>query len=333
MKAVILAGGYATRLWPITKTKPKPLLPVGKRKIIDFIVDKIEPLGFEILVSTNKRFERDFKNWAKDKDIRLIVEDSTSEEEKLGAVKALSEVINDVEEDILLIAGDNLFSFSLEPVLEFYRNKRSVIMAIYDLGDPELVKRYSEVEMGEDGKIKKMIEKPDKPKSSLVGIGIYVIPKDVFDLIKKYVAENHHVDNLGSLISWMVGKTDVYGFRVTGNWYDVGNPDTYLESNRIFMEHHISEETEIGRYVKIIPPCVIERGVVIEGRSILGPYAYIDENCFIENSDVSECVIFRGTIIRNSTIWRSMIDEKCEIRNLELRKSIVGGHAKIQRGE
>ncbi len=333
MKAVILAGGYATRLWPITKTKPKPLLPVGRKRIIDFIIEKLEPLGVDIVVSTNKRFEEDFREWSREKDVELVVEDTTSEEEKLGAVRALSEHIKSINEDVFLIAGDNLFSFSLEPIIEKFRKTKALTMAVYDLGNPELVMRYSEVEMGDDGRITRMVEKPERPKTSLVGIGIYVIPGKDFELIKEYVRENNHADNLGSLISWMIGRTEVYGFRVDGDWYDVGNPDTYLESIRIFMEHHISPEAEIDDYVRIIPPCVIEDNTSIRGRSIIGPYAYVDRECFIENSDVSECVVFRGTIIRNSTMWRSIIDEKCEIRNLELRKSIVGGHAKIQRGE
>ncbi len=333
MKAVILAGGYATRLWPITKTKPKPLLPVGKKRIIDFIIEKLEPLDIDIIVSTNKRFEDDFREWSMDKDVELIIEDTTSEEEKLGAVRALSEQIKNIREDIFLIAGDNLFSFSLEPIIDYYREVNALTMAVYDLGNPELVMRYSEVEMDDGGRVTKMIEKPERPKTSLVGIGIYMIPGKDFELITEYVRENSHADNLGSLISWMIGKTDVYGFRVDGDWYDVGNPDTYLESTRIFMDHHISPDSEIDDYVRVIPPCVIEENATIKGRSIIGPYAYIDRECFIENSDVSECVVFRGTTIRNSTIWRSIIDEKCEIRNLELRKSIVGGHAKIQRGE
>ena len=97
-------------------------------------------------------------------------------------------------------------------------------------------------------------------------------------------------------------------------------------------ESHV-EEIQISPYAKIIPPVVIKRGAKILGRSMIGPYAYIGEDCVIENSDISDSIIFRDTVIRNSTIWRSIIDEKCEIRNLELRKSLVGGHAKIQRGE
>ena len=97
-------------------------------------------------------------------------------------------------------------------------------------------------------------------------------------------------------------------------------------------KRHI-EEIQISPYSKIIPPVVIKRGAKILGRSMIGPYAYIGENCVIESSDVSDSIIFRNTVIRNSTIWRSIIDEKCEIRNLELKKSLVGGHAKIQRGD
>ena len=146
MKAVIMAGGYATRLWPITKTKAKPLLPIGRKKIIDYIYEKIRKFGIPIIVSTNKRFEGDFKEWAKDKDVELVIEETTKEEEKLGAVRALAEIAKNINDDMFVLAGDNLFSFSLDDFYEFYQKIKKPLTALYDVGDFELAKRYGVAE-------------------------------------------------------------------------------------------------------------------------------------------------------------------------------------------
>ncbi|AGK62025.1 Nucleoside-diphosphate-sugar pyrophosphorylase involved in lipopolysaccharide biosynthesis/translation initiation factor 2B, gamma/epsilon subunits (eIF-2Bgamma/eIF-2Bepsilon) [Archaeoglobus sulfaticallidus PM70-1] len=327
-----MAGGYATRLWPITKTKPKPLLPLGKKTIIDLIYEKIRKFGYPIYVSTNKRFENDFKKWAKDKDARLIIEETLKEEEKLGAVRALGEIAKDLDDELFVIAGDNLFSFNLEDMLKFYKTKKSAITALYDVGDVELAKRYGVAEIDND-RIVRFYEKPEKPPSTLVGIGIYILNREAVDYLVEYTDSGEKRDNLGDFLSYLCQKTEVYGYPFTnGNWYDVGNADSYIEALKFYIEYDIGY-IEVDRIVKIIPPVVIEDGCVIRGRSMIGPYAYIGKNCYIENSDVSESVIFDDVVLRKAKLWRSIIDEKCEIRNLELSGSIIGGHAKIQRGE
>ncbi len=330
MNVVILAGGYATRLWPITMTKAKPLLPVGKKMIIDHVYEKVSKFGC-VYVSTNRRFESDFRAWAKDKDVDLIVEETMNEEEKLGAVRALAEVSKILNGEMLVVAGDNIFSFDLDGFVEYYKKKRSCVVGLYDVGDIELVKRYSCVEM-EGQKIVRFYEKPSKPKSTLVGIAIYALPKTAVDLLQEYVSSSTQSDNLGDFMSWLCERTEVYGYPFTGMWHDVGNADSYLEALRFYMEHHIDESAVIGKYSKIIPPVVIDEHARVEGRSIIGPYAYIGKNCIVENSDVSESVIFNNSVLRNARILRSIIDEDCEIRCLELNNSIIGMHAKIQRG-
>ena len=135
-----MAGGFATRLWPITKTKAKPLLPIGKKTIIDHIYEKLKKFDRPIIVSTNKLFQDDFEVWAADKDVELVIENSTREEEKLGAVRALAEVVKTINDEMLVVAGDNLFSFSLDGFLEYYKQKNAPVTALYDVGDLELAK-------------------------------------------------------------------------------------------------------------------------------------------------------------------------------------------------
>ncbi len=329
MKVVILAGGYATRLWPITKTKAKPLLPVGKKKIIDIVYEKVRDFG-EVIVSTNRRFERDFKEWSKDKDVELFVEETMREEEKLGAVKALSLVLKNINDEVLVVAGDNLFSFDLSEFINYYKEKKGPCTCLYDVGDFELAKRYGVAELRGD-KIEKFIEKPPNPPSTMVGIGIYAFPEYIADLIEKYVKSENEVDNIGSFISWICKKDKLFGFTFSnGVWYDIGSPDSYIEALKVFMENYIGD-VEIEKYSKIIEPVYIDDGVKITGRSMVGPYACIGKDCLIESSDVCESVLFNKVILRNTAIWRSLIDDECEIRRLNLSGSIIGSHAKIQR--
>ncbi|HID42330.1 MAG TPA: NDP-sugar synthase [Archaeoglobaceae archaeon] len=333
MKAVIMAGGYATRLWPITKTKSKPLLPVGRKKIIDHIYDKITKFEMQVFVSTNRRFEEDFREWISDKNAELLVEETQKEEEKLGAVRALLEVAKTVNDEMLVVAGDNLFSFQLDGLMEYYKDWKCAVTALYDVGDVELAKRYGVAELNGE-RIVAFHEKPEKPSSTLVGVGVYIFPGDVVKRLEEYISSNLASDNLGDFLGWLCENSEVRGYIFdSGSWYDVGNPDSYIEAFKIFMEHSISEDAKIDPNSKIIPPVTIEAGTVVSGRSIIGPFAYIGRNCIIENSDISDTVVFNNVILRKVKVWRSILDECCEIRNLELNSSIIGGHAKIQRGE
>jgi len=331
MKVLIMAGGYATRLWPITKNNPKALLPVGDKTILEYIWEKVANLGLETYISTNRFFETHFRPYAERYGIGLIVEDTLHEEEKLGTIGAMKKAVEELGlDDYLVIAGDNLFSFSLEDFLARYSG--DTLIAVYDVGDPELAKRYGVVVL-EGDRVVAFEEKPAQPRSTLISTGVYVFPERVMELLDDYLS-NGNRDSPGYFVQWLLERGEpIKAYRFSEYWYDIGSADSYLEALKTLLRESHVEEIQISPYAKIIPPVVIKRGAKILGRSIIGPYAYIGEGCVIENSDVSDSIIFRKTIIRNSTIWRSIIDEKCEIRNLELRKSLVGGHAKIQRGE
>lgn len=342
MKAVIMAGGYATRLWPITKTKSKPLLPIGRKKIIDYVYDKVAKFNLSIIVSTNRRFEDDFKEWASTKDshVDVLVEETQNQQEKLGAVRALNEVVKTLDDEVLVVAGDNLFSFQLEGLMDYYKeiNKdkseedKIAVTALYDVGTEELASRYGVAEL-EGEKLVNFHEKPEHPTSTLVGVGIYVLPKKTVSMLQDYVKTNIKSDNLGDFLSWLCQNTEVNGYSFSeGNWYDVGNHDSYLDAFKIFMKENIAEDAKIDPQVNIISPVTVDSGTEITGRSIIGPFACIGQNCIIENSDVSDTVVFNNVVLRRVKVWRGIMDEACEIRNLELNRSIIGEHAKIQRG-
>ncbi|MCS7121278.1 MAG: NDP-sugar synthase [Archaeoglobaceae archaeon] len=331
MKVVILAGGYATRLWPITKNRAKPLLPLGKKKIIDLVFEKVRDFG-DVLVSTNKRFEDDFRRWAEGKKVEIVVEETRSEEEKLGAVKALAEIAKEINDDLFVIAGDNVFDFNLQPLLEVFKETEDPVVALYDVGDLELAKRYGVAELSGD-LVVDFEEKPLNPKSSLVGVAIYIFPEKVIPFLTKYSKERKDkADKLGEFLSYLCKIEKVRYVKFNGNWFDIGTPDSYIEAIKTFMENDVSRNVEVSRASKIIEPVVVEKNVRISGRSIIGPYTYIAEGCEIDSCDLSESVVFNGCILKKVTLWRSLIDSNCEIRNIELKSSIVGSNAKIQGG-
>jgi len=327
VKVLIMAGGYATRLWPITKDNPKALLPLGNKTILEYILEKVRELDVDVYISTNRFFAEKFRKY----DVELIVEDTVHEEEKLGTIAAMRNALNILgEDDYLIVAGDNVFSFSLKDFVDNFSGK--TLIAVYDVGDFELAKRYGVVVLEKD-RVIDFEEKPANPKSTLISTGVYLFPRDVMKLLNEYL-EDGNKDSPGYFLQWLLKRgEEIRAYRFDGYWYDIGSADSYLEAMKTLLKESYIEEIQISPYAKIIPPVVIKKGTKIMGRSIIGPYAYIGEECIIENSDISDSIIFPRTVIRNSTIWRSIIDEKCEIRNLELRKSLVGGHAKIQRGD
>jgi glucose-1-phosphate thymidylyltransferase len=228
--AIILAGGYGKRLWPIALNTAKPLLPVCGRPVIEYIMEKLDEVEClrRILISTNLRFEDDFRRWARsygDERIEVVVEESRSEEEKLGAVKALSRLSQRLEHDALIVAGDNLFTGSLTLMVKRYSGRP--IIALYDVGDSELARLYGVVRVDDEARIIDFVEKPEKPFSTLVSTGIYILPRQIFDMIEEYLGGGGGRDRLGDFIQWLHRKTPVYGYVLDGDWWDIGDIESY----------------------------------------------------------------------------------------------------------
>jgi len=231
--AVILAGGYGKRMWPITLNIAKPLLPVCGKPVIEYIMEKLNELKCveHVIVLTNLKFEYDFKEWARahtDTRIEVRVEESRSEEEKLGAVQALSRLSQQLEHDVLVVAGDNLFTGSLSPIVKRYSGKP--IIALYDVRDAELAKLYGVVQIDHDARIVNFVEKPERPFSTLVSTGIYIFPRQVIDMTEEYLSKGGGRDRLGDFIQWLYKKTPVYGYVLDGEWWDIGDIESYKKA-------------------------------------------------------------------------------------------------------
>jgi glucose-1-phosphate thymidylyltransferase len=247
MKVIILAAGYATRLYPLTLTQPKPLLPVAGKPMIEYVLDNLAPIpGIDrIYVVTNAKFAGHFQKWAdhysetKSKLNFTIVNDgSTDDTNKLGAIGDINYVLKtqNVEDDIIVVAGDNLFSNKLEEFGKVCREKNAPVLALYDVGNLEEIKKYNSISTDGEGRITFFEEKPKNPTSTLTGIALYYYPKSTLPLIRQYMAEGNNPDQPGRLVQWLYPRTPFYTWTVPGLWYDIGSKETLEEANHIFAK-------------------------------------------------------------------------------------------------
>ena len=240
MKLVMLAAGYATRLYPLTRDRPKSLLPVGGRPMADWLLRWLEPIGFDsIYVVTNAKFAPHFREWAEDKDVTIVDDGTTSDEDRLGAIGDIGLVIEReaIDDDLVVVAGDNLFSEPLGDFGRAARERRAPLLAIHDVGDIELVRgRYNSIEVDTSGRITYFEEKPEEPRSTLSGIGLYFYPRAILPLIREYLSAGNNPDQPGRLVQWLYPRVDVYTWTVPGRWYDIGDREQLEEADRIFSQ-------------------------------------------------------------------------------------------------
>jgi glucose-1-phosphate thymidylyltransferase len=239
---IILAAGYATRLYPLTLDKPKPLLKVANRPIVEHIIDKLHPETDSIYMVINEKFADHFKNWQEsytvphEAEIKLVNDGSLNESDKLGAIGDINYVLEKegLERDLLVIAGDNIFSNTIEEFYDFAREKNTPVVALYDVGTLEEAKKMGGVEIGAEGKLLKFVEKPPEPKTSLIAIALYYYPKEYLPYIKQYVLEGNNPDQPGRLIQWLYQRVPVYTWRLPGVWYDIGTKETLQAAEEYF---------------------------------------------------------------------------------------------------
>ena len=241
MKAVVLAAGYATRLYPLTLDRPKALLSVGGRPMLDRLLEQLEGVDGldEVYVVTNSKFAGAFRDWAAGRSglpIRIVDDGTVDEESRLGAIGDLELTIREagLDDDLLVLAGDNLFSESIGPFPAFALGKGGAALGVYDVGDFDTIRRYAVIELDGDDRVTLLEEKPDEPRSTLAGIALYFYPRSMLALVTDYLAEGNNPDQPGRLVQWLYPRTPVYGWRVPGRWYDVGSKETLAEADRAF---------------------------------------------------------------------------------------------------
>jgi len=236
MKCLILAAGYATRLYPLTENYPKPLLDVSGKSIIDWLIDDLEQTGQidGYVIVSNHKFIKHFEQWKENhphrEKLTLLDDGSTENANRLGAVRDIAFAVSSVpvEEDLLVLAGDNLLDFSLQGFLDYFREKQATCVMRHFEPDKAKLRRTGVASVAEDGHILEMEEKPEEPKSSWAVPPFYLYRKeDLPKLLQGVKDEVCNLDAPGSFICWMCGVTEVYAYEMPGRRYDIGGLASY----------------------------------------------------------------------------------------------------------
>jgi glucose-1-phosphate thymidylyltransferase len=318
MHAVVLAGGYATRLWPITKNRPKMFLPVGDSTVIDTVFEDLErdERISDVYVSTNERFAGAFREYLAESPFEkptLSVEDTTEESEKFGVVGALAQLIDreGIDEDLVVVAGDNLISFDVAEFVDFFEEKRTPVLAAYDVGSKERAKAYGLVEL-DGGRVVDFQEKPADPKSTLVSIACYAFPAGSLPLFETYLDAGENPDEPGWFIQWLQAREGVHAFTFDGAWFDIGTPQSYLDA----VAWSLDGENKVAE------------SATVENAD-LGTNVHVMANAEVRDSSLTDTVVFKNSTIVDSDIRRSIIDENTRVENFDLAGALVGAHSRL----
>ncbi len=240
MKAIILCAGYGTRLYPLTRETAKPLLPIRGKPIVEFICDKLQDIeGLNhIYLVTNHRFYEQFVQWqggyAGSISISVIDDGSLNNNDRLGSIGDLRLVIDkkQVDEDVLVLGGDNMFSFKLEDLIKFSRSvPQSPLIGVYNLNGRMKANKYGVVTLNSRNEVADFVEKPKKVNGShMISMCMYYFPKNTLPLLETFVKESDAHDRAGDYIRWLLGKGKVYAYPYEGDWFDIGDIESYTQA-------------------------------------------------------------------------------------------------------
>jgi glucose-1-phosphate thymidylyltransferase len=247
MKALLLAAGYGTRLRPLTDRVPKELLPVGGRPIVDWILDRVAEVEEvdEIHVVTNAAKAPPFAAWAAGRGVAVHDDGTLTNEDRLGAIGDLAFVLERIGtgDDLLVVAGDNLFEFSLAEYVRWWRPLgRASAIAVRDVGSRELASQYGIVDVDGDDRVRAFVEKPPDPPSTLAATATYLYHREHLPLVARYLAEGNEPDQPGRLVAWLHSREPVYAYRFDEAWFDIGDHAQLLEAdNRLRRRRGLPE--------------------------------------------------------------------------------------------
>ncbi|HOI25516.1 MAG TPA: nucleotidyltransferase family protein [Caldisericia bacterium] len=245
MKAIVLAAGYATRLYPLTLNKAKALLPLAGKPILNYLMDELDklPLLDEVFIVSNDRFAQDFDAWKKAQNYRVritVVNDGTkSDETKLGAIGDMELVIRKylLNEDLLVIAGDTYFTFKLIDFYHFFERCQRDCLLVKEINDNKQLQRMGVVEIDSRNQIIGFEEKPQVPKSNKASFAGYIYLQSTLPLIKNYLSKGLNPDAPGNFPAWLYKIKEVYAYSFNGDCFDIGTPESYQEVDAIVKKN------------------------------------------------------------------------------------------------
>jgi len=306
MKAFILAGGFATRLWPLTERRAKPLLPVAGKPLLSYLTEQI-PSTIPMTVSTNAVFAEDFMKWKKEqkREIEIVIEDAGYEGQKLGALGAVRAWIvnNKIDDDLLLLAGDNYVGCAMQNFLDHTKDRP--LVAGHDIGSLIQAKQFGTIVLGAASTVASFEEKPEKPKSTIVATGWAYLPKSVLPILIEYAAK--HPDNIGGIFEELIRKNvSVDCFVFTELWKDIGSFEAYIDLHKALVGEKL-----------LAHPSSKLTNVDSRGSNDIGP------NVAIENSTLTDCILFGDTEIKNCILDRCIVDTGCTLTGIDLEGKML----------
>jgi glucose-1-phosphate thymidylyltransferase len=242
MKAIILVAGYATRLYPLTMDKPKALLTINEKPIIDYIIDEVNTIDDVdgIYVVSNHKFIDHFDHWVKGVDskktVKIIDDGTMTEETRRGGIGDIQYAIDQekIDDDIVIIAGDNFFTYKLKDYYSYYKKTNKDCVCGKRLDDVEQLKQFAVAVVDEDGKITDLEEKPKQPKSDIGVYATYFYQKETVPLFKQYLDAGNKPDAPGYFVQWLYQRKPVYVYEMQGDCYDIGTHKSYQDVQEIF---------------------------------------------------------------------------------------------------
>jgi glucose-1-phosphate thymidylyltransferase len=292
-------------------------LPVGDTTVIDRIFRELErdERIEEVFVSTNEQFAPDFERYLADSPFEkpvLSVEETTEEDEKFGVVGALAQLVEreGVDDNLVVVAGDNLIGFDLSEFVDFFEAKSGPVLAAYDVGSKEKARSYGLVELDGDTVVD-FQEKPDDPNSTLVSIACYIFPRESLRF-EEYLDGGNNPDEPGWFIQWLVSRETVSAFAFGEAWFDIGTPESYLEA----VSWALDGEGLVAEGATVSDSVVDDQSLVMDGATVA-------------NSVVRGSVVFPNATVVDSEIHDTIIDEETTVENMDLAGALIGAHTQL----
>lgn len=242
MKNIVIAAGYATRLYPLTENQPKPLLTVGGKTILGRMLDDIDliPEIDEHIIITNHKFANNFQDWAENqhytKKITIVDDGTETNATRLGAVCDLLYAIDklNIDDDLLVVAADNILFFSFQEFVDFAKQKATSCIMCHEQTDVEKLRRTGVIVVDDNMKVLEMQEKPQNPKTTWAVPPFYIYNKEDLPLIKSSVDNGCGKDAPGNLAHYLVEHTTIHAWKMSAGRFDIGSLDTYYEAQTLF---------------------------------------------------------------------------------------------------